>query len=248
MENQELAKALAKAQKEVKELEKSATSKVRLKSGGEYSFDYVPLESVLDEARRVLASNGISFQQHITRDDKGLCLFTELLHESGQSKVIPTPVIGNPTNMQEMGSLFTYAKRYAMLGILGIAGSDDIDANDTNEKNESFTVTQKDKVMQNTNNYAAKQEAPKTPLSAPFTRSANQAAPSQAKASKLVTEAQVKRLYAIHEKAGWSFENVTKKMKELFNKMDVSQLNMTEYDELISFIQLTKPDSDSIPF
>ena len=153
-----------------------------------------------------------------------------------------------PNNMQEMGSLFTYAKRYAMLGILGIAVSDDIDANDTNEKNESFTLTQKDKVMQNTNNYAAKQEAPKTSLSAPFTRPATQTAPSQANASKLVTEAQVKRLYAIHDKAGWSFENVTKKMKELFNKMDVSQLNMTEYDELISFIQLTKPDSDSIPF
>lgn len=248
MENQELAKALAKAQKEVKELEKSATSKVRLKSGGEYSFDYVPLEAILDEARRVLASNGISFQQHITRDDKGLCLFTQLLHESGQSKIIPTPVIGNPTNMQEMGSLFTYAKRYAMLGILGIAGSDDIDANDTNEKNESFTVTQKDKVMQQSNNYAAKQEAPKTPLSAPFTRPATQAAPSQAKTAKLVTEAQIKLLYVTQEKAGWSFEDIIKKIKELFNKSDVTQLNNNEFQELLSFIKLTKPDSDSIPF
>lgn len=248
MENQELAKALAKAQKEVKELEKSATSKVKLKSGGEYSFDYVPLEAVLEEARRVLASNGISFQQHITRDERGLCLFTELVHESGQSKVIPTPVIGNPTTMQEMGSLFTYAKRYAMLGILGIAGSDDLDANDSNDKNESFTVTNKVKSMQQPNNYASKAEAPKTPLSAPFTRPATQSAPTQAKAAKLVTEAQVNLLHVTHEKAGWSFEDVIKKTKELFNKADITQLNNNEFQELLGFIKLTKPDNNSIPF
>lgn len=220
MENQELAKALAKAQKEVKELEKSATSKVRLKSGGEYSFDYVPLEAVLDEARRVLASNGISFQQHITRDEKGLCLFTELMHESGQSKVIPTPVIGSPNNMQEMGSLFTYAKRYAMLGILGIAGSDDIDANDTNEKNESFTVTQKDKVMQQPNNYA--QKAP------------------------MISEAQVKRLWAIAKAKGFSQQEVINLAKDGFNKPEVSTLNKIEYDKLCKHLETNKPDG--IPF
>jgi hypothetical protein len=220
MENQELAKALAKAQKEVKDLEKSATSKVRLKSGGEYSFDYVPLEAVLDEARRVLASNGISFQQHITRDDKGLCLFTELMHESGQSKVIPTPVIGNPTNMQEMGSLFTYAKRYAMLGILGIAGSDDIDANDTNEKNESFTVTQKDKVMQQPNNYAAK--------------------------APMISEAQVKRLWAIAKAKGFSQQEVINLAKDGFNKSEVSTLNKIEYDKLCKHLETNKPEQ--MPF
>lgn len=220
MENQDLAKALAKAQKEVKELEKSATSKVRLKSGGEYSFDYVPLESVLDEARRVLASNGISFQQHITRDDKGLCLFTELLHESGQSKVIPTPVIGTPNNMQEMGSLFTYAKRYAMLGILGIAGSDDIDANDTNEKNESFTVTQKDKVMRQTNNYAVK--------------------------APMISEAQVKRLWAIAKAKGFSQQEVINLAKDGFNKPEVSTLNKIEYDKLCKHLETNKPEQ--MPF
>jgi len=220
MDNQELAKALAKAQKEVKELEKSATSKVRLKSGGEYSFDYVPLEAVLDEARRVLASNGISFQQHITRDDRGLCLFTELLHESGQSKVIPTPVIGSPNNMQEMGSLFTYAKRYAMLGILGIAGSDDIDANDTNEKNESFTVTQKDKVMHQPNNYAAK--------------------------APMISEAQVKRLWAIAKAKGFSQQEVINLSKDGFNKPEVSTLNKIEYDKLCKHLETNTPEG--LPF
>lgn len=220
MENNELAKALAKAQKEVKELEKSATSKVRLKSGGEYSFDYVPLEAVLEEARRVLASNGISFQQHITRDDKGLCLFTELVHESGQSKVIPTPVIGNPATMQEMGSLFTYAKRYAMLGILGIAGSDDLDANDSNDKNESFTVTNKVKNMQQTNNYAAK--------------------------APMISEAQVKRLWAIAKAKGFSQQEVISLSNDCFNKPEVSTLNKIEYDKLCNHLETNKPEQ--MPF
>lgn len=246
--NDKLAAALALAQAEVRELEKTAISKVRLKSGGEYSFEYVPLQAVLDEARRVLSKHGISFQQYLDRDEKGLTLFTELIHASGQSRTIPTPVIGNAQTMQEMGSLFTYAKRYAMLGILGIAGSDDLDANDTNERNESFTVTQKDKVMQPVNNYAKKEEPVKAPLSAQFTRPATQAQPTQAKAAKLVSEAQLKRLYAIHEKAGWSFEQVVEKSKEFFKKGDLTTLNMNEYDELVNFVQLTKPSTEQIPF
>lgn len=241
LKQKNLANALACAQAEVRELEKSATSKVQLKSGGSYSFDYVPLEAVLSEARRVLSKHGISFQQHLDRDEKNLTLFTELLHSSGESKIIPTPIFGNPSNMQEMGSLFTYAKRYAMLGILGIAGDDDLDANDTRDHN-SFTVEKKQ---------APAQQKPPLPNYAPNTAPrAQQAvpAPTQGKDKKLVTEGQLKRLYAIHEKQGWSFEDVTKKCKELFNKVDASALNMAEYDELISFIQLTKPDSDTMNF
>lgn len=239
--NKELSAALALAQGEVKELGKSATSKVMLKSGGSYSFDYVPLESVLAEARRVLSKNGISFQQWLDRDEKHLTLFTELMHSSGESKIIPTPVFGSPNNMQEMGSLFTYAKRYAMIGILGIAGADDLDANDQQDHKE-FTIEKKQQAPQ--------QKAP-LPNYAPKSPPQGQAqavAPSQGKAAKLITEGQLKRLYAIHESKGWSFEDVVKKCRELFNKAEPSTLNMQEYDELVNFIQLTKPDEDRLPF
>lgn len=168
-------------------------------------------------------------------------------HDGSELVIGPIFMEAMDTSDKATNKALSVAHKYVLMQTFAIPTDDPKDP-EVDHIELAHNSTQKDKVMHQPNNYATKHEAPKTSLSAPFTRPATQAAPSQAKASKLVTEAQVKRLYAIHEKAGWSFENVTKKMKELFNKMDVSQLNMTEYDELISFIQLTKPDSDSLPF
>ena len=94
------------------------------------------------------------------------------------------------------------------------------DLNDTNEKNESFTVTQKDKVMQNTNNYAAK--------------------------APMISEAQVKRLWAIAKAKGFSQQEVINLAKDGFNKPEVSTLNKIEYDKLCKHLETNKPEQ--MPF
>jgi ERF superfamily len=131
-----LASALAKAQAELINPEKSVTATIR--SGrpgeGERSFRYAPLASGLDIVRKTLGQHEIAMVQTTTIDkETGVVnLSTMLAHASGEWVASDWPVcaIAETVNPQRMGAALTYARRYALFTLVGIAGEDDLDAPD----------------------------------------------------------------------------------------------------------------------
>jgi hypothetical protein len=131
-----LASALAKAQAELINPEKSLTATIRTgwPGEGERSFRYAPLSSGLDIVRKTLGQHEIATLQTTAIDHiAGMVnLTTTLAHASGEWIASDWPVcpIAETANPQRMGAALTYARRYALFTLVGIAGEDDLDAPD----------------------------------------------------------------------------------------------------------------------
>jgi ERF superfamily len=131
-----LAAALAKAQAELVNPEKSLTARIRTgrPGEGERSFRYAPLASGLDIVRKTLGQHEIATLQTTAIDQAvGMVnLTTTLAHASGEWIASDWPVcpIADTANPQRMGAALTYARRYALFTLVGIAGEDDLDAPD----------------------------------------------------------------------------------------------------------------------
>jgi ERF superfamily len=131
-----LASALAKAQAELVNPEKSLTATIRTgrPGEGERSFRYAPLSSGLDIVRKTLGQHEIATVQTTAIDQAAgiLNLTTMLAHASGEWIASDWPVcpVAETANPQRMGAALTYARRYALFTLVGIAGEDDLDAPD----------------------------------------------------------------------------------------------------------------------
>jgi hypothetical protein len=133
-----LAAALAKAQAELSNPEKSLMATIKPNGPGEAerSFRYAPLSSGLDIVRKTLGQHEIATLQTTAIDQTAgiVSLTTVLAHSSGEWIASDWPVCGvSETAMpHRMGAALTYARRYALFTLVGIAGEDDIDAPDLN--------------------------------------------------------------------------------------------------------------------
>ena len=131
-----LASALAKAQAELVNPEKSLTATIRpgRPGEGERSFRYAPLSSGLDIVRKTLGQHEIATVQTTAIDNVSgmVSLTTMLAHASGEWIASDWPVcpVAETANPQRMGAALTYARRYALFTLVGIAGEDDLDAPD----------------------------------------------------------------------------------------------------------------------
>jgi len=133
-----IAAALAKAQGELVNPEKSLVATIRLDGPGaaERSFRYAPLSSGLDIVRKTLSQHEIATVQTTAIDQTAgiVNLTTVLAHASGEWIASDWPVcaISETTAPHRMGAALTYARRYALFTLVGIAGEDDLDAPDLN--------------------------------------------------------------------------------------------------------------------
>jgi hypothetical protein len=140
-----LACALAKAQAELVNPEKSLTATIRTgRAGeGERSFRYAPLASGLDIVRKVLGQHEIATLQTTAIDQTAgiVNLTTMLAHASGEWIASDWPVcsIAEMARPRRMGAALTYARRYALFTLVGIAGEDDLDAPDLAETDPTAT-------------------------------------------------------------------------------------------------------------
>lgn len=118
-----LAGALAKAQAAYPAIPRDRTVTIRPRDKAPYSFDYAPLDTILNAVRGPLSSNGLAVTQILD----GSNLVTLLLHESGEflRSSLPVP---RGEGMQEFGAKITYLRRYALQSLLGVAAEDDNDA------------------------------------------------------------------------------------------------------------------------
>src|SRR5216683_3455394 len=125
-----LASALAKAQAELINPEKSLTATIRSGRAGEKdrSFRYAPLSSGLDILRKTLGQHEIAIVQTTAIDQAaGMVNLTTLLaHASGEWIASEWPVcpITDMAAPRRMGAALTYARRYALFALVGIAGED----------------------------------------------------------------------------------------------------------------------------
>src|SRR6202030_3179781 len=131
-----IAAALAKAQVELTNPEKSLVATIRspFPREADRTFRYAPLSSGLDIVRKGLGRHEIATIQSTEIDTEAglLRLTTILAHSSGEwvSSEWPVCPIADISSAQRMGAALTYARRYALFTLVGIAGEDDLDAPD----------------------------------------------------------------------------------------------------------------------
>jgi ERF superfamily len=131
-----IAAALAKAQSELTNPEKSLVATIRspFPRESDRTFRYASLSNGLDIVRRALGKHEIATVQTTSIDhDAGLIhLTTMLAHSSGEwlSSDWPVCPVSETAAPHKMGAALTYARRYALFTLVGIAGEDDLDAPD----------------------------------------------------------------------------------------------------------------------
>lgn len=132
-----IAAALAKAQGELSNPEKSLVATIRspFPREADRTFRYASLASGLDIVRKSLGQHEIATLQTtaINQDSGQIQLTTLLAHSSGEwiSSDWPVCAVSETAVPHRMGAALTYARRYALFALVGIAGEDDLDAPDT---------------------------------------------------------------------------------------------------------------------
>src|SRR4029077_18236860 len=131
-----IAAALAKAQAELTNPEKTLTAQIRspFLRDDDRTFRYASLASGLDIVRKTLSQQEIAAIQttRIEPSTGQIHLTTLLAHSSGEwiSSDLPVCASKDVEAPHRMGAALTYARRYALFALVGIAGEDDLDAPD----------------------------------------------------------------------------------------------------------------------
>jgi hypothetical protein len=140
-----IAAALAKAQAELTNPEKSLIATIRASHPREndQTFRYAALSGGLDIVRKALGGHEIATVQTTAIDNEAglIRLTTTLAHSSGEwlSSEWPVCAISETVAPRRMGAALTYARRYALFTLVGIAGEDDLDAPDLNLRVEAVS-------------------------------------------------------------------------------------------------------------
>lgn len=125
---QEWAKAFVAAQSEMPNIAKNKTAKVKMKSGGEYSYSYADLPDILSSVREVLSSHGLAIVQSVESPAQGyVSVTTRIYHSAGHSESFGPLALPAGNDAQSAGSAITYARRYSLCAALGIAADEDDD-------------------------------------------------------------------------------------------------------------------------
>src|SRR3954454_7072564 len=156
-----IAGALAKAQIELQNPEKSLTATIHspFAREGDRSFRYAPLSTGLDLVRKSLGRHEIATVQTTCIDEAAglIRLTTTLAHSSGEWLASDWPVcaVSDTAAPHRMGAALTYARRYALFTLVGIAGEDDLDAPDLQKLDGGAAPVATDNQSERLNGHAA---------------------------------------------------------------------------------------------
>jgi hypothetical protein len=213
-----IAAALAKAQSELINPEKSLVATIRTSSARELerTFRYAPLSSGLDIVRKSLGRREIATIQSTAIDKEAglLRLTTVLAHSSGEwiSSEWPVCQIADIASAQKMGAALTYARRYALFTLVGIAGEDDLDAPDLGALPKAGVEPPRSGHRNQSDDHASVPERPARDGGKPPVPSARPVlAPDQ---SAILRERLLDQLVAIgsaDEAAAWAYRNLPAK-------------------------------------
>jgi hypothetical protein len=134
-----IAKDLITLVNSLKGLVKSKSVDYPIKKNGEVvgkkSFDYVPLDELLETIKK---HDKFALIQPLSSLENGTpCVENILIHESGEMlQSGKFPILLSNNVMQDMGSVITYTRRYTLGAFLGISTEIDDDANFESEVKE----------------------------------------------------------------------------------------------------------------
>lgn len=225
-----LGAALSAAQAEFPAIERSRTVKVTTKTGGQYSFNYAPLDAILNTIRPVLEKHGLAVSQPLTEHDGRPALETILLHRSGESLRGTFPLTSVPASPQELGSLLTYLRRYALVAILGIATEEDDDGNHASVNRASAQAHGAD--------VRAEETARRPDDAAATSPPAADAAPIE----DVITDKQIQRLWTIWRKNELADDVLRNIVIQITGQDSTRQIPKSKYEQVIAAIQ------EDIPF
>jgi hypothetical protein len=218
-----LATALAKAQIELANPEKSLTGTIEPRRGdrggqGEQGsarhFRYAPLSSGLEIVRKTLGQHEVATVQTTAVDQvTGMVnLTTVLAHSSGEWIASDWPVcsVAETERPHRMGAALTYARRYALFTLVGIAGEDDMDAPDLlsptapESKTGGAIGNKKDRLNGSKGNTKVQQASAGHRTKPRFTSSRSTLEPEASVALREQLTAGVKNIGSAEEAASWA--------------------------------------------
>jgi hypothetical protein len=210
-----IAAALAKAQVELTNPEKSLVATIRspFPREADRTFRYAPLSSGLDIVRKSLGRYEIATIQSTEIDKEAglLRLTTILAHSSGEwvSSEWPVCPITDIASAQRMGAALTYARRYALFTLVGIAGEDDLDAPDLDAAPKPAAELPQPGSQSNGRAAAGKRTAPGGKLPVPSARSVLGVQLSASLRESLIE--QMATINSADEAAAWAHRNLPAK-------------------------------------
>jgi len=117
----ELFSAMAKAQSEIKTANLDAENPY-------FKSSFSSLAEIMRVSRPALTKNGLSVIQQVLPNEEGQnVLHTILAHSSGQWIETQMKIVPTKPDVQALGSLITYLRRYSYAAIVGVVSSEEDD-------------------------------------------------------------------------------------------------------------------------
>lgn len=174
----------------------------------QFNSKYAPLQDILTLVRPILAKYGLSVTQSVTGDLEDVTISTMLLHESGEFLELEPFILRGEQTLKGGGKVVNVQGAGSMITYIRryqISALLFLSSEDDEDGNHASLTDKTDLTP--------------TPTPAP--------APNG-----VLNEAQIKRLYAIANTAGYKQVDVKKVMMTKFKKSSTEQLTKAEYDEL----------------
>lgn len=122
--------AILAVQGEAPTLPKDKTATVPTKKGGEYSYSYTALDTIVEKIEPLLHKNGLVWLAKPSwRADLGPSLKYKLAHApTGEAEADEMPLmLAEDADAQALGSAITYMRRYALVSVLNLVADTDDD-------------------------------------------------------------------------------------------------------------------------
>jgi hypothetical protein len=239
-----LARALAKAQGAFKVPRRTATATIRHRDGGgSHSYDYAPLDEILNAVKDALSANGIAVIQDVRMTPQQIILNTILLHESGQAWKSGDIIMANHADPKVQGGYITYARRYSIGLTLNISaaedkdaqGMDDHDQRPPRERQQARQPASMAEGRRREAQQAARPAAAKAPAKA-----AEGDAPAAADGARVINADEQKRMFDIAKVHGVKIKALNDHLKAS-GISSPAAIKRDEYDTIIAWIQTGGP-------
>lgn len=240
LQTSELFTALSKAQGEIETVEKDKSVNMSRDGRPGAKYKYAELSDVQAAIKEPFARNGLSYSQWLLSNG----IATMIKHSSGQwicGELSNAEIQMRGSGPQDYGSLSTYLRRYHLAAAAGISQDDD-DGNKAQGNDAQISHAKRETPKQ----LAAPTQAPSMQKdSVPEDKMQNFKTVEPSNAS-VISEAQVKRLFAIAKKHNYGTQDLKIILKESMGIDSTSQIPCVKYDTLVNLIQMQTPSNEII--
>jgi hypothetical protein len=218
----QLADALAKAQGRIKAATKDAENP-------HFKSKYADLTAIMAACREPLSANGIAVVQGVSAEAAAVTVTTRLLHSSGEWIESALTAQARDASPQSIGSVTSYCKRYGLSALVGVVADEDDDAETAQGRPKGKAAAAPKPV-----------EVPRVPAPAPTP------APVAASAERTISEAQIKRFWALARKNSWTDADV-KALLAKHGYASSKAITVSAYDGLIQTLETGALPDDREP-